>query len=1538
MFLVLIPFMSWALPFMIIPLAVMIPCAVVAFFELYQKIVISNAQLKISEMLPSQMPQGKERLFILNKLLAALPQELKSQVQDLVELKDDMDPGVVMHYDQRQTKININVSLIRVLFFDESGKNVKNQKLLITFLKHELAHKEFANPQNRVRSFIHRNFSWLEEFLVSFGDIVRYFSQLSFIRQLLNYNNTVPIKWTLPKGIKIPNLPGRVDNGMFIEEPVILEGKVVLPDGRRGVINRVVKINGAENEEFEFGKTPIDSSVIKSIEIEYVFTPDNYIVRYVTNGGTLNTDDSSWAVKSGTSHNVPAIPADKLPSRQGYELLGCEYLISTGEIRKISLEEMQRGFTIPISDISGDVNIILRWKPKTHEVAYRDGDNIIRLEQTVEAGQALRVRGLGIGAGVGRLLDALAGCRAGVRPHKITFDIQEGIPSPANMPRTIDADEGIVLNAPEIPEGIIQLENGKRGIVKRIVQKASGEEVSFTYGETRISEDLTIRYVFEPYDYSLVYKENGRTYAQPLDGIVIVNGQANQIAGVNPSNFPQKDGYMFAGYKYMNSQGQVITISRFDVEKGFEIPLEDSYGAVTLIAQWVKVEQKDNYTVTFETQSEDLTSQILSDNELLVAESGKPLSISGEVVNLAAEDLRTNNWDVRGYEVLINGVGVLRVNANEDGYFSDATLPAEFIQGEITIKFIRYPKIRFINLENNKEYSVSLEQGFTEKDLKKLLKKELGINNKKDLWWKRSDNQSLTQIVTAPITIEVANSEFKGSHSITILDQAIDYIKTMPIASIVWSIVWTAFSNLTLSEKILVVGGLASIVTLLLLMILGSMPWVFVVSGLISIIFIVIKLVTTLFTNIKNELLNQVTKELDGELYAELISAIKEAIDSVLNILQTELVEAYVENTTMDTINYIFYGIFAYTITFAILISFGVIGSSFLLAIPFIAILGFAVYKIIDAINTSGGKEEIISFAEKILGIFQDLFNNLNIELKFAVIGCFVGALGGVILIFTVSTFALLGLVVFGSIFVLSAIAFFILFYQDKTIEIIKQRLQGTEVGRVLEEVVGVVGVVSAANQGTFVNDFSVGQILKLIREISKISWAVLDNFPIFPIIRKIIKSVLGIALRHSKQYALKAIGNVFESFKERAGNFADKIKKGCVASEIRGYANNVYEAMTNIADSIGDVPTKEGYEFDGFIVKKQNSDEQLRVTREEADSDFVIPPEFTVEDVYIVIVWKPKIIIATGDGRRKVLAHTTKDPLEILPEDNNIVSLRELSDKLKPPKGFDYASLYWTCDAPEFVDREFKSDETLEVHEHCTFTPHWKPLPEVKIAVGTEQKMGQWKKASGNAAVQQKVSKVKATPEGALVDLRPFIDSLVAPEDCDPESLYWTIGDTDERAEVQNGRVIAKGNTVYTPHWLTYAQAGKVKIKTKKDKYKVVRNREGRVDLKKLGEQLKLKTPDGYIEGSLYWTADGREDHLTGEIDIRDISILTPHWVANSPGYSVSFVVGSDGQIEKMRCVRGEQFPSKDVSKYAAEIFDGVKKKRDAFYTRVFD
>ncbi|MDR2251579.1 MAG: hypothetical protein LBD98_01895 [Endomicrobium sp.] len=47
-FLVLIPFMSWALPFMLIPLAIMVPCGIVACFEFWQEGEISDAGNKLS--------------------------------------------------------------------------------------------------------------------------------------------------------------------------------------------------------------------------------------------------------------------------------------------------------------------------------------------------------------------------------------------------------------------------------------------------------------------------------------------------------------------------------------------------------------------------------------------------------------------------------------------------------------------------------------------------------------------------------------------------------------------------------------------------------------------------------------------------------------------------------------------------------------------------------------------------------------------------------------------------------------------------------------------------------------------------------------------------------------------------------------------------------------------------------------------------------------------------------------------------------------------------------------------------------------------------------------------------------------------------------------------------------------------------------------------------------------------------------------------------------------------------------------------------
>jgi hypothetical protein len=159
-FLILIPFMSWALPFMFIPLAIMIPCAIVASFEFWQDIEISDARNKLSR---------QEQSFE-TQLRTMLPDDFND---DIVEFGSDMEPGVVMHYDQVTDKIVVNFFLARHLFFDESGEKPKNKKLFHIFLKHELAHREFANPRNKVRFFIHNNFTWLEEFLVSFGDAFR---------------------------------------------------------------------------------------------------------------------------------------------------------------------------------------------------------------------------------------------------------------------------------------------------------------------------------------------------------------------------------------------------------------------------------------------------------------------------------------------------------------------------------------------------------------------------------------------------------------------------------------------------------------------------------------------------------------------------------------------------------------------------------------------------------------------------------------------------------------------------------------------------------------------------------------------------------------------------------------------------------------------------------------------------------------------------------------------------------------------------------------------------------------------------------------------------------------------------------------------------------------------------------------------------------------------------------------------------------------------------------------------------------------------
>jgi hypothetical protein len=68
--------MSWALPFMFIPLAVMIPCSIVAFFEFWQDTEISDARNKL-------IRQVQKVQLLQEKLIRAelLPVLFKNSVQ-----------------------------------------------------------------------------------------------------------------------------------------------------------------------------------------------------------------------------------------------------------------------------------------------------------------------------------------------------------------------------------------------------------------------------------------------------------------------------------------------------------------------------------------------------------------------------------------------------------------------------------------------------------------------------------------------------------------------------------------------------------------------------------------------------------------------------------------------------------------------------------------------------------------------------------------------------------------------------------------------------------------------------------------------------------------------------------------------------------------------------------------------------------------------------------------------------------------------------------------------------------------------------------------------------------------------------------------------------------------------------------------------------------------------------------------------------------------------------------------------------------------
>jgi membrane protein implicated in regulation of membrane protease activity len=130
--------------------------------------------LALAEASDSDIPPEYNEQFIVTKIREALPPELVASIGSTeIKLDVSMGRGGVMNYNEQDNAIHINLSMLEVLFLNQLGKNITNQKLLVGFIKHELVHREFANKSNPIRYFIHTNLPCLEEILVSFSDIFR---------------------------------------------------------------------------------------------------------------------------------------------------------------------------------------------------------------------------------------------------------------------------------------------------------------------------------------------------------------------------------------------------------------------------------------------------------------------------------------------------------------------------------------------------------------------------------------------------------------------------------------------------------------------------------------------------------------------------------------------------------------------------------------------------------------------------------------------------------------------------------------------------------------------------------------------------------------------------------------------------------------------------------------------------------------------------------------------------------------------------------------------------------------------------------------------------------------------------------------------------------------------------------------------------------------------------------------------------------------------------------------------------------------------
>jgi hypothetical protein len=628
-FLVLILFMSWALPFMIIPLAVMIPCAVVAFFEFWQDIEISDARNKLirqleplqlkdklgtAELTPSDVyTDPLQKQFLQTELFTMLPEGFND---DLVEFGYDMNPGVIMEYRQVnkqgkiQDRIVVNFFLARHLFFEENGKNTKNKKLFHIFLKHELAHMEFANPENRVRFFIHKNFSWLEEFLVSFSDAFRplTFSTISATKQQLPaaamgsvYMQSQTARTAEAQSSVSQQPAATVER----ESPVVQQQE---PQAEQAELT-IEPIPVVQEEKIDIDQSvEAFAKLVKELPFEM---QDNFVKAVLGNDALTarfiriitTSDETKWKKElSGTEIGVTDIT----------DAIKASFTLQQGTMRttedgkiQFNLQEVQKSLE---TGRSGIISLTVKSMKELDHISYIEAKDFKGFKNTLKAFIHRRLGFLErtqiFIAGLWRFVSLHITTSSTSRKFttewagvSVTWIPPYGIDLPDTLQDAHIDDEGRLIE-PFVLYGKQRFAGNRRGTITRIVRATykDGRQAylkNFKTGQ-KLNADIAaveISYNFES-ETCAIYFDMGNIdegFASPHPLITGIRnhdvGSGYHVDGLG-TNLPTRRDHKLLGCRYITMSGKVITISTEGLENGFDIAGEELSGDLSIQLIW----------------------------------------------------------------------------------------------------------------------------------------------------------------------------------------------------------------------------------------------------------------------------------------------------------------------------------------------------------------------------------------------------------------------------------------------------------------------------------------------------------------------------------------------------------------------------------------------------------------------------------------------------------------------------------------------------------------------------------------------------------------------------------------------------------------------------------------------------------------------------------------------------------------------------------------------------------------------------------------